>query len=194
VVAHGINPFHPVVHFAIAQRYADAIASRWGSRFNVLSWDWNAATLRGIHPARNRALAERQGRALGQSLLEARLAPESLHLVGHSSGCVVVASAARLIVDRTGRPVHMLTLLDPAGSQHELIFGGLGAGSAAAFVEHFWATGPSGFGRPAAYANVADNAFSGPAGWRGFVVPGHLDHLEIVRWHIAQMADRPWVP
>jgi hypothetical protein len=194
VIAHGINPFHPVLHFALAQRYGEAIGNSWGPTFNVLSWDWNAATLHGIHPARNRAQAQRQGRDLGEALLQARIAPESLHLVGHSSGCVVVAAAARTIIDRTGISVHRLTLLDPAASQHALIFGALRAGSAGGIVEHFWATGPSGFGRPVDYANVTDRSFSGPAGWRGFFFPDQLDHLHIVRWHIKQMALKPWIP
>jgi hypothetical protein len=194
VVAHGINPFHPIVHFELGQRYAEAIGSTSGAAYNVLSWDWNAVTMRGIRPSRNQALAEAQGHALGQALLGAGLGPHQIHLVGHSSGCIVVAAAAHTIVDRTGTPVHMLTLLDPAASQHELIFGVLGAGSAATIVEHYWATGPSGFGRPAPYVNVVDQAFLGQARWRGFLSPDRLDHLELVRWHIRHTSARPWGP
>jgi hypothetical protein len=194
VVAHGINPFHPARHQEVAERYAEAIGRNWGAAFNVLAWDWNAATMRGVHPLRNRELAAEQGRDLGEALLRAGIDPGKLHLVGHSSGCVVVAAAARTIVERTGSPVRMLTLLDPASSQHELIFGVLGAGSSGTFVRHVWATGPSGFGGPALYANVADQSFPGHAGWRGFFVPGRLDHLEVVRWHIRQMAANPWSP
>ncbi len=194
VIAHGINPFHPALHLVVAERYAEAIGRNWGAAINVLAWDWNAVTMRGVRPARNRALAEQQGRDLGEVLLRAGLDPRKLHLVGHSSGCIVVAAAARTIVERTGGPVHMLSLLDPASGQHELIFGTLGAGSAAAVVKHYWVTGLSGFGGPAVYANIVDQPFSGRAGWRGFIVPGQLDHLEVVRWHIRQIAEKPWAP
>jgi pimeloyl-ACP methyl ester carboxylesterase len=147
--------------------------------------------LRGFRPTRNEALAEFQGRSLAEALVRAAVDPERLHLVGHSSGALVAAATARSLVNRTGRPVDRLTLLDPAQGQHDRIFGALQAGSAASLVSHFWATGPTGFGGPALYPNVRDQALAGPAGWKGFVALDRLDHFNIVRWHIGQLAANP---
>ena len=192
VIIHGINPLHPLMHMEMAQRYSEAIASRWGSTMNVLGWNWNGHTLRGLRASENDELAEMHGLSLAEVLLRQGAAPEWLHLVGHSSGCVVASAAARAIADRTGRPVDRLTLLDPVGRQHALIFGKLQAGSAARRVDHIWATGPTGFGSPAPYPNVRDEVFTGPAQWSGFLAPGRLDHMQLVRWHIAQLGANPW--
>jgi hypothetical protein len=192
LIIHGINPLHPLMHMEMAQRYGEAICSRWGSSINVLGWNWNGRTLTSLRASENDALAELQGLSLAEVLLQQGAAPESLHFVGHSSGCVVAAAAARAITDRTGRPVDRITLLDPVGRQHSLIFGKLQAGSAARRVDHIWATGPTGFGSPAPYPNVRDEVFKGPAQWSGFLAPGRLDHMQLVRWHIAQLGANPW--
>lgn len=192
VVVHGINPVHTLIHSEIAERYGEAVGARWGTSINVLGWDWNGETLRSLRPSRNEELAELQGRALAEALVRAGVVPDRLHLVGHSSGGLVATAAARSLTDRTGRPIDRLTLLDPAAGQHARIFGTLQAGSTARVVYHFWARGPTGFGHPALYPNVRDQALSGPAGWSGLVAPGRLDHLNIVRWHIGQLAANPW--
>ena len=192
VIVHGINPCHPFMHLEMAQRYGEAIGAVWGSHLNVMGWDWNANSMRGPFPLRNAALAERQGRAMAEALLRAGLAPESLHLVGQSSGCIVAASAARVIADRCGRPVDRLTLLDPRTGHHPIVFEKLQAGTAARIVDHLWATGPSGFGSDAPYANVRNLAVIGPSGWAGFLTPESLDHMQLVQWHIGQMAANPW--
>ena len=93
VVVHGINPVHTLMHSEIAQRYGEAIGARWGTSINVLGWDWNGDTLRSLRPSRNEALAELQGRALAEALVRAGVAPDRLHLVGHSSGGLVAAAA-----------------------------------------------------------------------------------------------------
>ena len=192
VVVHGINPCHPFMHLEMAQRYGEAIGATWGRSLNVLGWDWNGNSMDGPFPSRNAVLAQCQGRAMAEALMHAGLAPESLHLVGQSSGCIVVASAARVIADRLGRPVERLTFLDPRSGHHRLVFETLHAGTAGRFVEHFWATGPSGFGSPAPYPNVHDQAVIGPSGWLGYLSPGSLDHMQLVQWHIGQMARNPW--
>jgi hypothetical protein len=191
VIVHGINPYHPFMHIEMAQRYGEAIGAVWGSNVNVLGWDWNASTMLGPFPARNAALAERQGRLMADALLRAGLAPEKLHLVGQSSGCIVAASAARVIADSRGRLIDRLTLLDPRTGHHTMVFETLRAGSAARIVDHLWATGPSGFGSNAPYANVRNVAVIGPSGWTGFLSPGSLDHMQLVQWHIGQIAANP---
>jgi hypothetical protein len=192
VVVHGINPVHTLMHSEIAERYGEAIGARWGTNVNVLGWDWNGDTLTSLRPSRNDTLAELQGQTLAKALSRSGVAPDRLHLIGHSSGSLVAAAAARGIANRTGRPIDRLTLLDPAEGQHARIFGALQAGSTARIVSHYWATGPTGFGRPALYPNVRDQALTGPAGWSGFAAPGRLDHLHIVRWHIGRLAANPW--
>jgi pimeloyl-ACP methyl ester carboxylesterase len=192
VVVHGINPFRSWMHLEVAQRYGEAIGERWGMSINVLGWDWNGDSMRSMRPSRNDALAEFQGRALAEALVRAGVAPDRLHLVGHSSGGLAAAAAARSLADNAGDPIDRLTLLDPAEGQHDRIFGALGAGRAARVVYHFWAPGPSGFGRPALYPNVRDQAMAGPAGWRGLIAPDRLDHHNIVRWHIGRLAVDPW--
>lgn len=187
VVVHGLNPAAHLMHLAIAERYAESIGARHGPALNVLSWDWNGVTLRGLRPARNDDWAEEQGRRLARALLQAGLAPERVFLIGQSSGCLVVASAARHVVTRTGRPVARLTLLDPIQTQHPRIFERLAAGSAAQAVEHFWVPGPSGFGALARYPGVVSQAVPGPSGTLGLLRPGQSDHLHAVRWHIRQL-------
>src|SRR4051812_4229035 len=44
VFIHGFNPLPGVVHFAIAEQLAQALIRRAGPAFNILAWDWNAAT------------------------------------------------------------------------------------------------------------------------------------------------------
>jgi hypothetical protein len=192
VVVHGINPYHPFMHLEMAQRYGEAIGAAWGASFNVLGWDWNANSMQGPFPGRNADLAQCQGRVMAEVLIREGLAPEKLHLIGQSSGCIVVASAARVIADRYGRPIDHLTLLDPRTGHHGRVFETLQAGSAARVVDHLWATGPTGFGSSAPYANVRDRAVIGPSGWIGFLAPGKLDHMQLVRWHIGQLAANPW--
>jgi pimeloyl-ACP methyl ester carboxylesterase len=194
VVVHGINPAPVIWHSEIAQRYGEAIGARWGAGVNVLGWDWNGKTLRSLRPSRNEELAVSQGEALAEALIRAGVSPDRLHLIGHSSGGLVAAKAARVLADQGGRPIDRLTLLDPAEWQHARIFGALQAGSSARSVSHFWATGPTGFGSPASYPNVNDQAMSGISGWKGLVAPDRLDHMNIVRWHIGQIAANPWVP
>jgi hypothetical protein len=192
VIVHGINPYHPFMRVEMAQRYGEAIGACWGANLNVMGWDWNASTMQGPFPVRNALLAEWQGRLLAEALMKSGLAPENLRLIGQSSGCIVVASAAREIANRYGRPVDRLILLDPRTGHHPIVFEKLGAGTAARVVEHLWATGPSGFGSDAPYANVRNQAVAGPSGWAGFISPGSLDHMQLVQWHIRQMAMNPW--
>jgi hypothetical protein len=187
VVTHGLNPMAPAFRFAMAERYAEAIGARYGRSINVLSWDWNGVTMRSLRPSRNDADALEQGWALGAALLRLGVDPARVHLIGQSSGCLVVTAAARILADARGRQVARLTLLDPAGGHHRWIFGRLGANSAAAVVEHYWAPGLSGFGKPAPYPGVRDQAVPGPRGARGLLRPFHTDHLHTVRWHIGRI-------
>ncbi len=186
VVVHGMNPFSRFLHFTMAERYAEAVGGVQGGSVNVLAWDWNAATLKSIWRAGpNDRLAIEQGYALAEALWRSGVDPARLHLVGHSSGGLVAATAARTLTNHRGAPIARLTVLDPAKAQHRLIFGTFGAGSAASRVEHYWANGPSGFGREAAYPGVNNGRVNGPRRARGLFRPLHTDHLHVARWHIA---------
>ncbi len=187
VVVHGLNPYHPVLHFSVAERYAESIGRRYGAGVNVLSWDWNAATLPSFRPTPIRQNAVAQGYSLGNALLQAGLAPENVHLIGQSSGCVTVTAAARFLTHHTGRRAGRLTVLDPSVSEHPLIFEQLAASTTATVVEHIWVPGASGFSRPVNLAGVTDLSVAGPRGVRGLLNPFHLDHLYAVGWHAREM-------
>lgn len=187
VVVHGINPFSNLVHFTIAERYAETIERLYGPRVNVAGWDWNGDTLRGLGPRANDAHALAQGEALGRALLASGIDPVRLHLIGHSSGGLVAARAARSLTNAHGRPVGRLTLLDPAVFHHRLIFESLGATSAAMIVENHWAPGPSGYGRAAPYAGVQNQVVRGPNRFLGLLRPMHSDHMHVVRRHLGSL-------
>jgi hypothetical protein len=187
VVVHGLNPFSTVLRFEMAERYAEEIGRAWGPSVTVLAWDWNAAATPRLRPGAGIREALDQGAALAGALLGTGLDPARMHLIGQSSGSVIVAAAARGLAGATGRPVDRLTLLDPVGAQHEVIFGQLAAATAALRVEHIWATGPSGFGRASGYPGVIERSLDGPGGAFGLLRPMHTDHFYAVRWHIGRL-------
>jgi hypothetical protein len=186
VVVHGANPFHPALHYAIAERYAEALGAVYGTGVNVVGWDWNADTLRHLWlPRRNLDHVVWQGQQLAASLRATGLDPRRLHLIGQSSGSLAAASAARSMAN-AGQPPARLTLLDPARLYHDLLFGTLGAGTAAAVVDHYWVESPSAFGAEAPYAGVHNIRLAGSSGVLGLIRPFRSDHLAAVRWHIGR--------
>jgi prepilin-type processing-associated H-X9-DG protein len=187
VVVHGLNPFHPLVHYTVAERYAEAMAQRHGNRVNVLAWDWNANTLPNLWPRLVDQHSIDQGRYLGNALAQRGIEPTNLHLIGQSQGCIVATSAARCLREITGRATARLTLIDPAYGHHPILFETLGASSAAGHVEHIWITGLSGFGREARYMAVQNIRLQRSKGLRGYLRPSHIDHYNAVRWHIDQL-------
>lgn len=188
VFVHGANPMPRVVHFTMAEQFAAALARR-GLGFNILAWDWNAAAATGIRPSTHYAVAVQQGWCLAGALWSAGLDPARLHLIGHSSGGMVVAAAARAFASGCGRPVAQLTFLEPAAGYHSVIFEDLAAWSTACRVENDWAPGPSGFGRAVAYPGVVNLGVPGPTPLLGMFDLLESSHLAIVRWYIATAAD-----
>lgn len=186
VLVHGLNPFHPWVHFNYGGAYARTVASRTIFGPNVLAWDWNAATLPGFRLNTLDRNAMTQGLALAEALRRAGVDPGRLHLVGHSHGGIVAATAARVLSDGTGRPVARLTLLDPIRAHHPILFGQLRATTAAARVDHLWADGHSGFGGEARYPGVANRRLPPRLGVLGFFRPLHVDHLNAMRTFVAE--------
>ncbi len=124
VVVHGLNPFHPLVHFTMGQRYGDALGERYGATVQVLEWDWNAVTTTNFlfGCSANERFCEEQGKMLAAALIATRIDPSLLTFIGQSSGVVVSASAAQSLYAHHGRPIRRLTMLDPYHAQHELIF------------------------------------------------------------------------
>ena len=190
VFIHGLNPLPHLVHFTMAERMAESLAGRGGLPFNVLGWDWNAATIEGMHPRINSEAAVRQGRSLAWALWRAGVDPSKAHLIGHSSGAMVATSAARVFARDLGRPVAHLTLLDPASYYHSVIFERLEAGSLAAVVENYWSPGPSAYGREVALRGVRNYRVDGTASYAGVICPLRSDHLFIVRWYLDTI-ERP---
>jgi pimeloyl-ACP methyl ester carboxylesterase len=193
VFIHGINPLPRVVHFTMAERVAESLERRGGPPFNVLGWDWNAATVESLRAAPNSEAAVRQGPALAWALWRTGIDPARTHLIGHSSGAMVATSAARTFVTNFGRPVAHLTLLEPATYYHEIIFERLGAGSLAPVVENYWAPGPSAYGQEVTLPGVRNYRIEGPASFVGVVCPLRSDHIHIVRWYLETI-ERPGLP
>ena len=189
VVIHGINPAPRRIRSAMAVRYAEAIGRAGGRAVNVLGWEWNASTLKRLRPSRNVQDAEWQGCRLARDLLSIGVEPGSLMLIGQSTGSVVAASAARELARFRGVPVGRMILLDPVATQHSAIFGRLAAADHARVVEHYWARGPSGFGRPARDPRVIQAGLPPRSGGWGLVRPSRADHLNVVRWHIGRVAE-----
>jgi pimeloyl-ACP methyl ester carboxylesterase len=182
VVIHGINPVPRLLHYTLAERYAEAV----GPACNVLSWDWNAATLPSYRPSVVDRAAVAQGQSLAWSLSALGVEPSRLHLIGQSTGSVVATSCARSLCLSTGRQVAQLTLLDPSSSQHPLIFGELAASRCCLVLENLFAPSPSGFGQLAPYPGVHNYSAPTPSRWRGYLRPSHIDHMNVVRWHLRR--------
>ena len=183
VFVHGINPLPHLVHFTMAERLADALVRRGGPRCNVLAWDWNAATVESLRASTNSEAAVRQGLPLASALWATGIDPARIHLIGHSSGGMVAASAARVLARGFGRPVAQLTLLEPASFHHAILFERLEAGSLAPIVENYWAPGPSAYGREVLLPGVCSYRVDGPASYAGVLCPLRSDHLYIVQWY-----------
>lgn len=186
-VVHGLNPYHPRLHFTIADKYAESIGRRYGPSVNVVGWDWNAATMPSYRATIIRQNAAAQGQALGMALYQSGVQPSSLHLVGHSSGCITAICAARVLMERTGQRVARITLLDPSVPEHHLIFEELGVVSLTQSLEHVWVPGLSGFSRPVYQPGVTNLCVPGPRGALGLLTPLHLDHFYAVGWHAREM-------
>jgi pimeloyl-ACP methyl ester carboxylesterase len=189
VFIHGFNPLSSHVHFEMAQRLSEALARRpGGCPVNLLEWDWNGRTFVGLRFSTNTEAAIAQGPRLAAELLRVGVEPSRLHIVGHSAGSLVAASAARRLACWRGAPIAQLTFLEPAAYYHESLFERLGAGSTATRVENYWAAGPSGFGQTAAYPGVFNAHVHGRTPWLGVVAPMRSGHLDIVRWYVATAA------
>jgi hypothetical protein len=189
VIVHGLNPFHPVIHFTMGSRYGEALGQRYGNTVQVFEWDWNAVTTTNVlfGLSANERFCEEQGRLLAASLIASRIDPSRLTFVGQSSGVIVSAAASQAIAGYYGRPIGRLTLLDPYCGQHDLIFSRLCVTSSASIVDHYWVPGPSGFGKPVDLPGVTSTRLPSPRRYRGLIRPLHSDHMHAVRWHLGKM-------
>jgi pimeloyl-ACP methyl ester carboxylesterase len=190
VFVHGFNPAPRTVRFTMAERLAEGLARRGGPPLNVLAWSWNSATYVGLNPRLNAENNVAQGRRLAAELRARGLAPGWTHLIGHSAGGIVAASAAQALRAETGLPVAQITLLDPAAYYHHVIFERLAAPACARRVENYWAPGVSGYGRAVGYAGVRNVRVDAPAPWLGAVDPLRSAHLHVVRWYLETVEDR----
>ena len=184
VFIQGINPAPRLVHFEMAARLAESLAKR-RIVCNVLEWDWNAATCESWRPRVNSNNSVEQGRMLANALARAGINPARTHLIGHSAGAMVAASAAHVAAVSWGRPVAQLTFLDPATFYHAVIFQQLQAGSLAPLVENYWTESPSAFGKEVRLPGVRDHHVTGHAFYYGIVRPLRSDHVSIVSWYLG---------
>lgn len=187
VVTHGFNPCPRLFHFTFPRTYAQAIRRRWGSGVNVLAWEWNAATFVSLRPSVNEANAVDQGRRLAAALIDRGAQPAHTQLIGHSIGCVLMASAAESLWCSSRQQIARLTLLDPLKSQHGLIFERLQANTSAMLVENLWAPGLSGYGAVAEFTGVFNLRIPGATPVRGVINPARSNHLYVVHWHLDLM-------
>jgi hypothetical protein len=190
VFVHGLNPIPRLVRYTMSQELAVAVARRGGATPNVLSWEWNSATLVSLSPQVNAEATVAQGRRLAGALRARGVAPGATHLIGQSSGTIVAASAARTLLAETGRPVARLTLLDPAAGYHDVVFDQLEAGTSAVRVENCWAPGLTGFGRAVGHAGVRNVRVDGPAVGPATLLAPRPAHLNVVHWYLDTVADR----
>jgi pimeloyl-ACP methyl ester carboxylesterase len=186
VFIHGFNPLPRMVHFTMAEQVAGALAGRVGPRFNVLGWKWNAATFVSLSPRVNNDSAVVQGHALAARLRGLGVGGAQLHLIGHSSGSIVAAAAARMFAFQYGQPVTQLTLLEPAAGYHPRVFEDLSAGSTARRVENYWSPDASAYGREVAAAGVQNIRVDRPP---RSSLARRSSHLYVVEWYITTIND-----
>jgi pimeloyl-ACP methyl ester carboxylesterase len=193
VFIHGFNPLPRAVHFTMSEQVAGSLARRVGPAYNVFAWDWNAATFLSLDPRVNNEGAVAQGRALAAALQRAGALPARTHLIGHSSGSIVAASAARSLSVDHGRPVAHLTLLEPAAAYHPLVFVRLTAGVLARRVENYWSPDPSAYGRAVASPGVENIRIDGPQPLVGVIRPLRSSHMYVVYWYLNTI-ENPAIP
>ncbi len=188
IITHGSNPYSVIGQWTLMQAYADAINGRFGDRFNILSWDWNAATLATPITVPNAENAVEQGRLLAQAALDVGVDPARTKLIAHSLGCVLAASTARAMFESGGSPLAVLTFLDAAEFQHAYIFPL--ADGAVTRIENFWAPAPGGMGSPVQLSNIHNVKFDG-----GFsamlppIDPSQSSHVLMVTWYLESIND-----
>jgi pimeloyl-ACP methyl ester carboxylesterase len=193
VFIHGFNPLPRTVHFTMSEQLAGAVARRGGPALNVFGWNWNAATFVSLVPRANGDSAMAQGRALAAALLRAGALPAWTHLIGHSSGAIVAASAARTLAFEYGQPVAQLTLLEPAAGYHDVVFERLAAGATARRVENYWSPDRGAYGREAAYVGVENIQVNRQPRSSGPVLPPRSSHWYVVEWYIITI-ENPLYP
>jgi pimeloyl-ACP methyl ester carboxylesterase len=189
VFIHGFNPLPRTVHFTMFEQVAGAIARRGGPALNVFGWDWNAATFVSLVPRANGDAAVAQGRALAVALLRAGALPARTHLIGHSSGTIVAASAARTLAFEYGQPVAQLTLLEPATSYHDVVFERLAAGTTARRVENYWSPDRGALGRAAPYPGVENIRVDRQPRSPAPILARLSSHLYVAEWYITTIED-----
>jgi pimeloyl-ACP methyl ester carboxylesterase len=189
VVAHGLIPASRLIHMTMSHQFAAAMAHRGGTPVNLLSWDWSAASLAGVRSRANDKAAVEQGIRLANVHRAWGLDPSRTHLIGHSSGAIVVTAAARVLTNESGRRIARLTLLDPAESYHDVVFEQLAAGSTAEVVENCWAPGLAGFGRAVPHSGVRNLRVGRSVPRPGQRRFGTAAHFEVVHWYLETVAD-----
>jgi pimeloyl-ACP methyl ester carboxylesterase len=189
VFIHGFNPLPRALHFSMPEQVGRALVRRVGTAFNILGWDWNAATFVSLSPRDNGASAVAQGRILAAALWRSRLRPAQIQLIGHSSGSIVAASAARAFALEYRQPIAQLTLLEPAASYHPLVFERMAASAFAHRVENYWSPDPRAFGREVVDARVENIRVDRPRPPLARLAPSRSSHMYVVEWYISTIGD-----
>lgn len=185
VITHGWNPLPRKIRCTFGPAGATAIKSRFGDRYNVLSWDWNGVRVSALGDGPI-STGREQGRMLAAALRSRGVDPGRTQIIGHSLGTVVIAQTAACMSDLG--PFAQLTLLDPPESMHEEIFHCQCITHHAEVVENYWSPGVSGYGAPANYRGVRNYEIVGaPHPLMGIVNLGLSNHVYAMRWYYETM-------
>ena len=184
VITHGWNPLPKKIRTTFGCAGANAIKCRYGSRYNLLSWDWNGVRVSPFNDEPRR-IGRQQGRMLACALRSRGVNPRCTQIIAHSLGTVAATQAAACLSDMG--PLAQLTLLDPPTSMHEEIFCTLGATRHACVVENYWAPRLSGYGDKVNCPGVRNYCVEGPTPIRGIVDLSISNHVYVMRWYYQTM-------
>lgn len=194
VFTHGFNLNPLFIRTEMMISIPQAAWYRTGGQINALGWDWNSSALHFAHPMVYLDEPLEQGRKLADELLARGIDPQTTHLAGYSLGAIVMARAAKVIHEATGRKIAQLTLLEPVATHHPLLFGVLQPTLHAEIVDHYWAASPSGLGGPAPDPAVFSHQLMfEPPGPPLLISPFTNDHTALPFWYLAT-ADDPALP
>src|SRR5262249_2126231 len=103
--------------------------------------------------------------------------------IAHSLGCILVATTAKQMFDKSPNhaKVAELTLLDPVSAAHLVIFPvALGAANV---IENFWEPGPNGYGQASTFPGVYNEEVDSGAD-PNQINPLLFNHVLIVSWYL----------
>ena len=184
VITHGWNPLPNRVRLTTPEAYAAKIRSRCKGKANVLAYQWDS---RGQgSPKANVANAICAGKFLGRELIRLGVDPRRLHMIGHSMGSIVIASASNYIYAETGACTQCLTLIDGPVRKLSMILRNLDSTTCARRIINIWAVGLSGLGAPIdnpRIENIRAPTRRSHRRCRHWLDPARNNHVDVLLWY-----------